>query len=92
MKRLRPLKNTSYDWLINCITESFRKSVGAFKDKIISVFKTNTYIPTVYERRKKLNKWKTSKHSEENINNNIRNVIKLIKIKRKLKIEKLNIG
>ena len=91
MKRLRPLKSTWYYLLINCITESLRKSVGCFKDKIISLFKTNTHRPTVYGRGKKLNKWKAQKQSEENIFNNIRNIIKLIKVKRKLKIEELNI-
>ena len=41
MKRIRPIKNTWYDWLINYIPEPIRKSVGGFKDKVISLFKTN---------------------------------------------------
>ena len=34
MKKIRPIKNTRYDWLINYIPKPIRKSV--------SVFKTNT--------------------------------------------------
>ena len=34
MKKIRPIKNTWYDWLINYIPKPIRKSV--------SVFKTNT--------------------------------------------------
>ena len=29
-KKIRPIKNTCYDWLINNITEPIRKSVGGF--------------------------------------------------------------
>ena len=42
MKKIRPIKNTWYDWLINYNPEPIRKSVGGFKDKVISLFKTNT--------------------------------------------------
>ena len=35
-------KSTWNDWLINYIPEPIRKSVGVFKDKIVSLFKTNT--------------------------------------------------
>ena len=42
MKKIRSIKNTWYDWLINYIPEPIRKSVGGFKDKVISFFKTNT--------------------------------------------------
>ena len=42
MKKIRLIKNTWYDWLISYIPEPIRKSVGGFKDKIISIFKTNT--------------------------------------------------
>ena len=59
MKKIRPIKNTWYDWLINYIPELVRKSVGGFKDKIISLFKTNTPKQTVYGRGKKLSKPKT---------------------------------
>ena len=67
MKRIRFIKNTWYDWLINYIPDPIGKSVGGFKDKIISLFKTNTLKQTVYERGKKLIKPKTQKRSEENV-------------------------
>ena len=34
--------NTWYDWLMNYIPESIRKIAGGFKDKVVSLFKTNT--------------------------------------------------
>ena len=48
MKKIRPIKNTWYDWLINSIPEI-----------VISLFKTNTPKETVHERGKKLSKPKT---------------------------------
>ena len=33
IKKIRPIKNTSYDWLIDYIPELIRKSLGGFKDK-----------------------------------------------------------
>ena len=36
-----------YDWIINYISEPIRKSVSGFKDKIVSVSKTNTPKQTV---------------------------------------------
>ena len=77
MKKIRPIKNTWYDWLINYIPEPIRKSAGGFKDKIVSLFKTNTPKQTVYRRGKKLSKPKV-----EN-----RNPFILKKKKNKLKIE-----
>ena len=59
MKKIRPTNNTWYYQLINYIRESIRKSVGGFKDKVISLFKTSTPKQTVYERGKKLSKPKT---------------------------------
>ena len=56
MKKIRPVKNTQYDQLINYIPKPLRKSVGGFKDKILRVFKTNTPKKSVYGRRKKLSK------------------------------------
>ena len=50
-----------------------RKKVGGFKDKVISLFKTNTSKQTVYGRGKKINKSKTKK-SEENIINSIKSL------------------
>ena len=61
MKKIRPITNTWYDWLINFIPESIRKSAGDFKDKAISLFKTNTPKQTVYGRGKKLSKPKRQK-------------------------------
>ena len=57
MKNVRPIKNTWYD------------SVGGFKDKIVSLFKTNTPKQAVYGRGKK------QKQSEEKIINSIRNLL-----------------
>ena len=50
MKKIRPIKNTWYDWLINYISEPKRKSVRGFKGKIVSLFKTNTPKQNVYGR------------------------------------------
>ena len=60
-KKIRPIKNTWYGQLINYIPEPIRKSVGGFKDKIVSLFKTNTSKQTVYGRGKKL--WKPKKQN-----------------------------
>ena len=64
MKKVRPIKNTWPDWSINYILVPTRKSVGGFKDKIVSIFKTNTPKQTMYERGKKL-----SKPNTQNIRN-----------------------
>ena len=58
MKKVKPIKNTFYNWLINYIPKPIRKSVGGFEDKIVS-FKTNTPKQTVYGTGKKLSKPKT---------------------------------
>ena len=42
MKKKRHIKNTWYDWLINYIPEFIQKTVGGFKDKVVSFFKTTT--------------------------------------------------
>ena len=39
---MRPIKNTWYDWLIHYISKPIAKIVGGFKDKIVSLFVTNT--------------------------------------------------
>ena len=54
MKKIRPIKSSWYDWLINYIPDPIRKSEGGFKDKIVSLFKTNRSNQTVYGRGKKL--------------------------------------
>ena len=56
MKKVRPIKNICHDWLINHIPKSIRKSLVVFKDKIVSLFKTNTPKQSVYGRGKKLSK------------------------------------
>ena len=56
MKKVRPTKNICHDWLINHIPKSIRKSLVVFKDKIVSLFKTNTPKQSVYGRGKKLSK------------------------------------
>ena len=49
--------------------EHIRKSVGGFKDSVISLFKTNTSKQRLYEREreKKLNKSKTQKQAQDRI-------------------------
>ena len=42
MKKIKPVKNSWYDWLINYIPKPITKIVGGFKDKIVSLFNTNT--------------------------------------------------
>ena len=41
IKKIRPVKDTCYDWLISYIPGPIRKSVSDFKDKIVSLLKTN---------------------------------------------------
>ena len=56
MKKIRSTKKIWYDWLINYIAEAITKSVEGFKDKIASLFKTNTPKETLYGRGKKLSR------------------------------------
>ena len=51
MSKIRPVKNTCYDWLINYIPEPIRKIGVDFKYKFVSLFKTNTPKHTVWERK-----------------------------------------
>ena len=60
MKKIRSIKNTWYDWLINYIPEPIRKK----SKKVNSLFKTNTSKQTVYRRGKKLSK---PKHKAKSI-------------------------
>ena len=76
MNKIKPIKNTRYDWLINYIPEPIRKSVGSIKDKIVSLFKTNTPKQVVYGRGKNLSKPKTQ---------NIRNSFTLKKKEKEIK-------
>ena len=59
MKKIRPVKKTWYDWLINHVPEPIRKSVVGSKDKIASLSKTNRPKQGVYGRGKNLSKHKT---------------------------------
>ena len=59
IQKIRPIKNTWYDCLINYIPDPIRKSLGGFKDNIVSLFKTNAPNQAVYGRGKKLSKPKT---------------------------------
>ena len=42
MKKVRPHRNIYYGWLINYVPDTVRTIVDDFKDKIFSLFKTNT--------------------------------------------------
>ena len=59
MKKIKPIKITWYDWLIDYNPGPIRKSIALFKDKVVSLFKTNTPKQTVNGRGKKLSKLKT---------------------------------
>ena len=61
--------------MINYVPEHIIKSVGGFKDRVISLFKTNTPKQAVFGQGKKLNKLKTRKWSEENIINSNRHFL-----------------
>ena len=85
------LANWLYSWA--CI----RKSVGGFKDKIVSLFTTNTTKQTMQGRGKKLSKPKkqnneksfTSEGNKEKINDRVfRDVRTLFKTKEKFEREK----
>ena len=41
MKKIRPIKNASYDWLVNYIPEPIRISAGGSKEKGISLLNRN---------------------------------------------------
>ena len=52
MKKVRSAKHLVW-LLINYIPDTIRKSVGNFKDKIVSLFKANTPKQTAYGRGQK---------------------------------------
>ena len=76
-KKIRPVKNTWYDWLINSIPEPIRKNVGGLKNKVISYFKTNKPKQRVHGKEKKLSKPKAQ--------SKIKNIINLFILKKKIK-------
>ena len=56
---IRPIIKIQYNQLINYIHyihKPIRKNIGGFKDKIVSLFKTNTSQQITYGREKKLSK------------------------------------
>ena len=56
MKKIRPIKNTWFNWVINYFPEPTRKKVDGFKDKIVSLFQAKTPKQTAYWRGKKISK------------------------------------
>ena len=83
MKKKRPIKNTWYYWLIKYVPNPIRKTVGGFKDEVVSLFKTNTpeeYCEqTVYGSRNRPSKLKIQKQSEDNMIKSIKNLFILKK-------------
>ena len=73
MKKIRPIKNTWYDWLINYILELIRKRAGGFKNKVIMLFKKNIPKQIVNGRGKKLNKSEEDNYYEPKRVNNLWN-------------------
>ena len=55
-KKIRPIKNTWYDWLINYIPKPIRTRASVLKDNFISLFKTNIPKQNIYGRGQKLSK------------------------------------
>ena len=51
MKKIRPIKNILFDWLVNYILEPIRISAGGSKEKGISIFNSNTSKHTAWERK-----------------------------------------
>ena len=82
IKKIKPIKNTCYDLLINYIPQPIKNVRAVLKMKLLVFFKTNTPKQTVCRRRKKLSKPKAQSKI-----NNIRNPFMLKKKKKKLKME-----
>ena len=59
MNKIRSIKNTWYNWLVNYVTDPIRKRVASFKNKAVSLFNPNTPKQTVYGRGKKVSQPKT---------------------------------
>ena len=49
IKKIRPIKQMWYEWLINYIPKPIRKSIGGFEDKIIS----QTHLNKLYMREER---------------------------------------
>ena len=56
LKKLTSIKKIWYNWWINYTNKPLIKSVSVLKDKVMSLYKTNTPKQTVYGRGKKLSK------------------------------------
>ena len=56
LKKLTSIRKIWYNWWINYTTKPLIKSVSVLKDKVMSLYKTNTPKQTVYGRGKKLSK------------------------------------
>ena len=71
-KKIRPIKNTWYDWLIDYIPEPITKIVSGFKDNVVSLFNTNAARLNKRRERKETNQTKQKqKQYEENKINSI---------------------
>ena len=90
MKKIRPIKKTWYDWLINYIPEPKTKTVCGFNDKIISLFNTSTPKQTTCGRGKKLSKPKKQKQNKSIRNSFILKEKKIIDRMIKEKMKKRN--
>ena len=98
-KKIRLIRNTWYDLLINYIPEPITKSVGGFKENVIRLVKTNSPKQTVYGRGTKLSKPKTQnnikipfllKRKEKKVQNRIiRDILALFETEEEKKRKKL---
>ena len=98
-KKIRLIKNTWYNLLINYIPEPITKSVGGFKENVIRLVKTNSPKQTVYGRGTKLSKPKTQnnikipfllKRKEKKVQNRIiRDILALFETEEEKKRKKL---
>ena len=79
MKKKRPIKNNSYNLFFDFIPKPIRKSVGGFKYKVVSLFKTN-------QLRNTVNKSIIQEQSEDNIIKTIRNLFELKKENESIKL------
>ena len=61
MKKIRPIQSAWYDWFINYIPASIRKSAGSFKDKIVSFFR-KTHLNKACMREERTKHTKNTKH------------------------------
>ena len=60
--------NILRNWLINYIPEPIRKIVACFKNRVVSLFNTNTPKQCMYDKGKKLSKPKKQKKKAKDKN------------------------